>query len=123
MPRKGSRPLGITILAILVGLTGIINVLAGLGALGIGIVIIPLIPIIPIIAGLTWLWGILLIVIGVFGWLVAKGLWSLDKWAYSWSMVYLIISLIINFANSSFFTAAINVILMVYLYTHRKRFR
>ena len=67
-----SRPLGITIIAIVVGIQGIFTLIAGLQFL-----------------------GTISIVLGVLTLLLAWGLWTLQSWAF-WTAVLLEIADIIN---------------------------
>lgn len=72
MSPRGSRPLGITIIAIVVGIQGIFTIIAGLQFL-----------------------GTITIVLGVLTVLLAWGLWTLQSWAF-WTAVVLEVIDIVN---------------------------
>jgi len=71
MSPRGSRPLGITIIAIVVGIQGIFTIIAGLQFL-----------------------GTITIILGVLTLLLAWGLWTLQSWAFWTAVVLEVIDLI-----------------------------
>ncbi|MHA1839130.1 MAG: hypothetical protein ACTSVM_07075 [Candidatus Ranarchaeia archaeon] len=122
MAPKKSRPLGVTIIAIIVAIAAIFTILGGLGLLGFGI-LLGFGGGIPGLGALTGIIGILTLLWGLVGFYVAKGLWSLEKWAWTWSILWLILDLILNLLGGSMPTVVIAGITLIYLYLKRDAFR
>ena len=81
-----SRPLGVTIIAILAVIGGIGSVLSGLA-------IIAIIPLLGII------FGGLLIIIGLAYFVVAYGLWKGKRWTWRTTLILSIISIILGIGS------------------------
>jgi uncharacterized membrane protein (DUF2068 family) len=97
-----TRPLGVTIIAILVAIVGIFDVIVGL-------------------LGLVILIGIFPLILGILALILAWGLWSLRTWAF-WATVILAVLNIINdifdvtrSQGSHFISIALWVIVLVYM--------
>jgi hypothetical protein len=104
-----SRPLGVTIIAILA-------VIGGVGSLSSGLIVMALIPILGIIFG-----GIL-IIIGLANFAVAYGLWKGLKWAWIITLIVSVIGIIVGLGSlavrdtASIFHIIVNAIVIYYLY-------
>jgi uncharacterized membrane protein (DUF2068 family) len=101
-----SRPLGVTIIAIIVAIVGIFDIIAGILELVILIGIVPLI-------------------LGILALILAAGLWNLRSWAF-WATVILAIINIINdifdvtrSQGSHFVSIVLWVIVLVYMLLDR----
>jgi hypothetical protein len=104
-----SRPLGVTIIAILAVIGGIGSVLSGLAIMA----IIPLLGII---------FGGLLIIIGLAYFVVAYGLWKGLNWAWNITLIVSVIGIIVGLGSivvgnvGALFHLIVNVIVIYYLY-------
>jgi lysylphosphatidylglycerol synthetase-like protein (DUF2156 family) len=104
-----SRPLGVTIIAILAVIGGIGSVLCGLA-------IIAIIPLLGII------FGGLLIIIGLAYFVVAYGLWKGLNWAWNITLIVSVIGIIVGLGSivvgniGALFHLIVNVIVIYYLY-------
>ncbi|HJT58109.1 MAG TPA: hypothetical protein VJ761_16510 [Ktedonobacteraceae bacterium] len=108
-----SRPLGITIIAIIMAIQGILGIISG----------------IMLIAGSgggLFAAGIITLVLGVLYLILAWGLWTLQTWAYWATVVLEIIALldgIFALGQSGFFSGIVNVVLaiviLIYLFADR----
>jgi hypothetical protein len=100
-----NRPLGVTIIAILV-------VIGGIGSLLGGSVVIMLIPLL----------GIILVIIGLAYFAVAYGLWKGLNWAWSITLIVSVIGIVVGLGSlvvgniGSLFQVIINAIVIYYLY-------
>ena len=100
-----NRPLGVTIIAILV-------VIGGIGSLLGGLVVIMLIPLL----------GIILVIIGLAYFAVAYGLWNGLNWAWSITLIVSVIGIVVSLGSlvvgniGSLFQVIINAIVIYYLY-------
>ena len=105
-----SRPLGITIIAIIVAIYGVLSIIAGIGLLS---------------AGVTAP-GIISLILGVLQLILAWGLWTLQRWAF-WATVILEVLALLNgiFAFTQHNTGAgigaivIALIVLIYLFADR----
>ncbi len=120
MPKSRNRPLGVTVMAIIVALNAIITILLGLTGLGLGF---GLGLVFPVFGAFTFIAAIFVTVWGVFGFYVAKGLWALDKWAWTWSLIWLIVDAVLALLVNNLFTVVMVAIVMIYLYTKKSLFR
>lgn len=83
-----SRPLGVTIIAILIVIAGILTLLVGIGSIAIG----PLTTL-----GLVFVAaGVVSLIIGIAYLVMGYGLWKGKGWAWTISMIVLIIGIIIK---------------------------
>jgi uncharacterized membrane protein (DUF2068 family) len=102
-----SRPLGITIIAIIMGIQGILGIIAG-------------------ILSLASVAGIITLILGVLYLVLAWGLWTLQPWAF-WVTVVLEVIALLNgiFALSQHSTGTgllnivIALIILIYLFADR----
>src|SRR2546425_5818390 len=105
-----SRPLGITIIAIIMAIYGILGIIAGIGLLS---------------AGATAL-GVSSLILGVLQLILAWGLWTLQRWAF-WATVILQVLALINGiftltqgnAASGIVAIVIALIVLIYLFADR----
>ena len=105
-----SRPLGITIIAIIVGIYGILGIIGGIGLLT---------------GGVTAL-GIITLILSVLELILAWGLWTLQPWAF-WATVILEVLALLNgiFAFTQGNTTAgivaivIALVVLIYLFADR----
>lgn len=108
-----SRPLGITIIAIIMGIQGILGIISGIMLLaGSG--------------GGLFAAGIITLVLGVLYLILAWGLWTLQTWAFWATVVLEVIALldgIFALGQSGFFSGIVNVVLaiviLIYLFADR----
>ena len=97
------RPFGITLLAFLHFISGLFG-FAG----GVGVTIL-----LPNILGLVL--GGVLVVLGLLTFVVGWGLWNLRSWAWIWSMIVNILSIIVNLVSSNWIGIIIPLIIVIYL--------
>jgi hypothetical protein len=108
-----SRPLGITIIAIILGIEGVLSIIAGILLLaGSG--------------GALALPGIIALILGVLYLIVAWGLWTLQPWAFWTTVVLEVITLIngiIAFTQRNVATGILYIVLslviLIYLFADR----
>ncbi len=104
-----SRPLGVTIIAILA-------VIGGIGSILSGFAIMAIIPLLGII------FGGLLIIIGLAYFVVAYGLWKGLNWAWNITLIVSVIGIIVGLGSivvgnvGALFHLIVNVIVIYYLY-------
>src|SRR2546429_7857100 len=105
-----SRPLGITIIAIIVGIYGILGIIGGIGLLTGGVTIL----------------GLITLILGVLYLVLAWGLWTLQPWAF-WATVVLevitlingIIALTQHSVGSGLLNIVLSLIILIYLFADR----
>ena len=118
-PVPRTRPLGVTILAILTILVGIGLLLLGLLVIAVSTFITVFAPMfgLPLIAigGLVLLVGILLLVSGF-------GLLKLRMWAWWLAIISFVLAGVSSILSQSYVSAVIEVLLIVYLIVVRKHF-
>ncbi|MHA1917097.1 MAG: hypothetical protein ACTSUV_02150 [Candidatus Ranarchaeia archaeon] len=113
------RPLGITILAIIVGIVALFQTLgAGIAVLTTIFIILAL-PLAGLIAAIV---SIVLLIIGVFGLYLASGLWKLKPWSWKWSVFWTILVLVMNIISGNILLAIIGLVLMIYLFGVKDKF-
>ncbi|HTT44525.1 MAG TPA: hypothetical protein VMH38_00715 [Thermoplasmata archaeon] len=124
-PPAPSRPLGVAILAVLVGIFGFLLILvgalllAGIAAasfLGVGTSLVG-------IGGLTF--GVIVLIVGLIILGLALGLWHLRMWALVLTLIFVILELVSfglagNFVSLGFIFA---LILFIYLLAVHRHFR
>ncbi|MBD3404751.1 MAG: hypothetical protein GF411_01290 [Candidatus Lokiarchaeota archaeon] len=97
------RPFGITIL-------GFLQILAGLFMIAVGLLIL----IIPIFG---WIVGPVLLILGFLSFYVGKGLWGLEEWAWMWSFIINILSILFGIVGQNWGGVIISLIIVIYLNT------
>jgi hypothetical protein len=119
MPKK-SRPLGITLLAIIVGLISVLQILfSSLALVAGGLIAIFLSGFWGLVTGAL---AVISIIIGLIGFRVAQGLWGLEDWAWNWSMVWTVIVLILNIISADIILSLVGLVMLIYLYSVRDHF-
>ncbi len=118
------RPLGLTIICILGFIGAIIGILSGIAIFGVGAIFGSL-------AGgtygglfgaISWIIGIVTLVIGVVSLYAFYGLWNMKKWAWTLTMILEVISII--FGLTSFNPVIIiSVIIVIYLWMKKDIFK
>lgn len=103
---RSSAPLGVKVMALLVGLDGLLAVVQGLGIVG---GVLPL--------------GLLLVALGVLHLVVAYGLWQLEPYAYTWGMGIFGLGLVVDLLAGNLYGAGLSGINMYVLYHYRGLFR
>ena len=104
---SGGRPLGVTILAILQILGGLFEIFGGM--------VFFLIPI------LGWLFGGILLILGVLAVIIGWGLWSMKSWAWMAAIILNILSIIMAIASyPSIDYLSIIIALIIILYLQQK---
>ena len=110
-----TRPLGITIISILLGIDGIVEVVLG---------------ILSLVSGTAPLGGIVFLILGLLTLALAWGLWTLQSWAF-WGIVIIealnIIYAIYEFAmgrananaSSLIFSLIIPIVILLYMFLDR----
>lgn len=118
-PPMPSRPLGVTILAIL-------SILLGIGLLFLGLIITAFGGLAAIVAGpmggLVLVFGLLFFIVGLLLIAAGIGLLKLRPWAWWLAIIAFVIGLISAVGQASWFVAAFEVLLIVYLIAVRKHF-
>lgn len=100
-----NRPLGITIIAILV-------IIGGIGSFSSGFVVMPIVPLL----------GIILVIIGLAYFGVGFGLWRGLNWAWSITLIVSVMGIIVGLGSLAtgniglLFQVIINAIIIYYLY-------
>jgi len=84
----GSRPTGITILAVLFAIGGVLGILAGVALLGVGAIAAG-----SGLGGLAAIFGIIALALGAAEIAEAYGLWTLKPWAWTLGIGLAIVSL------------------------------
>jgi hypothetical protein len=110
-----SRPMGVTILAVLNIISGIIMLLIGLGVAALGVVLVFFAPI-----GIFF--GGIFVILGIVSFIVAGGLLQGRGWAWTATLVLSIISIVIGIASlaagnaGSIISVIISGVIIYYLY-------
>ena len=86
-----TRPTGVTVLAVLAAIGGIFGVLAGLGLLGLGTLVAGV-----GLGGLAFVFGLLVLALGVAELALAYGLWGLRPWAWRYGIALAALSVLLN---------------------------
>ncbi len=114
------RPLGVTILAILIILFGIFAILEGLTA--IGFKVFGVIFSVSVSPDLPIFYGILAIVLGIAALIVGGGLWGLQRWAWWLGVIVGVIQIIVYGSGLDYINLALWAIIVIYLIAVRKAF-
>jgi uncharacterized membrane protein (DUF2068 family) len=104
-----TRPLGITIIAVIVAIYGILNIISGIALLGASATI-----------------GVISIILGVLDLVLAWGLWTLQRWAFWATALIEVLSLINGIFGltqgggvSAILSIVIPLIILIYLFADR----
>ena len=103
------RPIGITIIAIIVAILGILDIIAGISTLRVGVA-----------------QALIYLILGILGLILAWGLWTLQRWAF-WALVVVealnlingIVALFERYAWPGIVSIVIAAIVLIYLFADR----
>jgi hypothetical protein len=84
------RPTGVTILAVLAALGGIFGILAGLALLGLGSFVAA-----TGLGGLAFVFGLIVLVIGIAELALAYGFWTAKPWAWQYGILLQVVSVLV----------------------------
>jgi len=124
-PAEFHRPIGVAIVAILVGIYGLLEALGGVLVI-IGAVISPWVSVPSEVAGFSgFLLGILLIIIGLIIMAVAAGLWMLRMWAAVIALIVTIISIVFDALGGRYLTVSFifGIIVLIILLINIRHFK
>ena len=118
-PPSRRRPIGVTILAILIILAGIFFLLISLAALVIGTVFL---------GGFGLAIGVVLVILAFLTLAAGLGLLRMRRWAYWLSVIVLVLSILSQVGSyqigaGSLWSIAIPALILIYLLAVRKHFR
>lgn len=104
-----TRPLGITIIAVIVAIYGILNIIAGIALMGASTTI-----------------GVISLVLGILDLVLAWGLWTLQRWAFwatalieALSLINGIFGMMYGGGVSAILSIVIPLIILIYLFADR----
>ncbi len=111
-----ARPLGITVIAILAAIGGVFGIIGGLALVGLSGALAAATG---TLFGLSpMLYGVLLIVLGAAQLYAAYGAWTLKGWAWTWLVVLMVISAVLNILpRLNILGLAIAAVVVFYLFT------
>ena len=113
------RPLGVAILAVLIGIYAAFLLIGGLLLLLFsGYVYSHAFA----LFGVSFFGAILLIILAIVLFVVASGLWNLEIWALALSIIVVLVSIVGVFLQSNFLELALLILLLVYLVLVRHHF-
>ena len=118
MPR--SRPLGVTILAILTILVGIILLLVGIVITAFASLLAAFFA--PMFGLPFVLIGVLILLVGILMLVSGFGLLKLRMWAWWLAIISFVLGAVSSILSASYVSAAIEVLLIIYLIVVRKHF-
>jgi len=116
---EAQRPLGVTIISILIMLGSILGIFAGIAAIVIGSISIA---ILPSMTGLSLLIGLVTIVISVIQLVGVYWLWKMLKKGWTIIMIMQIVGIITSAATLNLLSIVISIIIVGYLWTKRSAF-
>ncbi len=115
------RPFGITLIAISVAFTASFTFITGLEILN----IVPIIIFgygLPLTGIMATTLGVIAVLWGTYGILRAERLWHMEKNAWRWTTLWVILDLVISFLSSAYLILVISFLTMIYLFTKRNSF-
>ncbi len=119
-----ARPLGITIICLLGFLNAISIILTGLGLAGIGgLAAITGTAIGGIIGGLGIAGGLAFLAVGIIAFVIVYGLWRMQKWAWSWTIFFQGILLVLYIINVNLLGILLSAIIIGYLWMNKRLFK
>lgn len=123
-----TRPFGVSVIALLIGLTGVIDIVVMILPLVLATLSLPLLDVAIVLRFggiLDVLFYIALIVSGIISFVLAYGLWNGQVWAWKWTLISSIVSLIASATTLGFGIGAIGVVIypIITFYLTRRRAR
>jgi hypothetical protein len=122
-PMAASRPLGVAILAVLIGLVGVLTLIVAVAALVLfsGLALLTQFS----FFGAGVVGGVLLLVFSIVLLVVAVGLWRLEMWALVLSAIVLFLVLVSDALRGNLlsFSTIVVLLLLLYLVLVRRHFR
>jgi hypothetical protein len=105
-----SRPLGVTVLAIL-------QLLGALAMFSVGALAL----LAALVTSILWLiiLAVIPLVIGIIGFILFYGLWNLKSWAWIWTVVVNLLTVIFSLTNISanIISIAISLLIVIYMFS------
>jgi hypothetical protein len=114
-PNIGRLPLGVAILAILIGIFGFFVLLGGVVLLVFGTGLAYGAGNLTIFGSGSTVAGLVLLVVGILTLAVATGLWDQELWALALAVIVLLFYGFLDFLSQSWFSFLIVAVLLVYL--------
>lgn len=91
-----TRPTGVTILVVLEVLSGLFSLLGGLALVAVGVLVgVPMMELPGFLGMIAGFLGVILLVFAIVSFALAYGLWNGKGWAWTWSLVFAVISAIL----------------------------
>jgi hypothetical protein len=116
MPNLGQLPLGVAILALLIGLFGFFVLILGILLLFVSAgVILGGVGVASVFGYTGTIAGLIIVVIGALILATAFGLWNQEIWALALAVIVLIVYGIVEYLSSAWLGLVIVVLLIVYL--------
>jgi hypothetical protein len=119
-----TRPVGISVIAILSAIAGAVLVLWGLALLSVGTfgaLVGPMAgsPAVGILGALGIFGGLILLAIGAVELYTAYGAWNLKPWAWTWVLVLAIVGIVLRVGSfrGGLLHIIVNAVIIYYLYT------
>ncbi len=125
MSLKASRPLGVTILAVLAGISGILSILGGITLMALGPMMTSMIAqqgvpgMMGVFGGMIIVMGVVVLIVGILDLIVAWGYWTGQGWAWVLGVILGVIGIImgiIQITNGGIIGLIINAIILYYLF-------
>jgi hypothetical protein len=126
--RSGTKPVGVLVIAVLFIIVGIIDLATVVFLLAVSGV---LLPVVGVMISLRFggivdlLFSIILLVSGMSSFMLAYGLWKGRGWAWTWTLISSVLSLIASMPSVVYRVGAVGLviypIIIVYLTRHRVR--
>ncbi|MCI4323982.1 MAG: hypothetical protein L3K03_08235 [Thermoplasmata archaeon] len=123
-----SRPLGVAIIAVLIGLFGLVELIVGVFLLiiGAGFALVGASTDFGVLYFHSILIsGLVLFLLGIVLLVIARSLWELEMWALALALIVLIVLLVLNLASGTYLSlhTVVEAILIVYLVAVSRHFR
>jgi hypothetical protein len=124
-PSAPTRPIGVAILAFLVGLLGFLIIIGGI--LIIAAAAVPAVLGVPhnLLGTSDWVWGIVVLIIGLIILGLALGLWHLRMWALVLTLIFVFLELVSYGLAGAWVSLGfiLSLVLFIYLLAVNRHFR
>ncbi len=123
------RPTGVTVICVIGALGALMAIVGGIGVIALSSLVGGYLGAYGagtaggILGGLGIMAGIVALVLGVASLIPIIGLWKMQKWGWTWTMVLQAISLIMSLASMNVLGIVIPAIIVYYLWTNKNLFR